>query len=631
MPHRRHHHRTIKQDSKTHLVRLLSALIGLTFGFAGGRMFSTPVDDAKNLVLAREADTGQGSEIPRLPAIGTPVLDRVLACVRMDEDSLGGVLAALQEDWRRTAAQPDSPGRHMLYLRLLFSRWTDLNGRHALNAALTVKNSRFSSMALEAVMTEWGLRDPGGASNSVTTIPWIADRQRAMLALVRAGMRQGPVEVLALIQKVKIIPQPLLLEAAGAEWMHRDSSFAQRRLMEVPGMETSLPAGGALAQWLLEDPAAFVAWRRADPAQAKSMPRLRFSEAALTPGRLTRLARVLAVDFGSLDAGTAWLAEAGGSSARPLISAIVGPRAAADAELKSWQEKAAAMPPVDSARGWLPRLAHYRDLAAIAARYAAADPAAALQWLASLPAEEMAEGLAPIAAQAWLDQAPVTAPPQLVAGDLSNSVFRAAAVLAVDRMVRTDPRKSLESLTDLKLDAAAVQSLQSAALLQLSSSDPAAMLDWLAAHPGMKVPASTITAALKSLAITDAPGAVQRLRRVNQSSVSIEAIPAIFSVWVQNDRDEALQFLHSLPDGKERDAAILALLSSDLEMRDPFFAGNLLPECFDEALHLQDDTQRREMLRAVLQRMRELKLSADSSINHRSLRAADREAILKQL
>ena len=104
---------------------------------------------------------------------------------------------------------------------------------------------------------------------------------------------------------------------------------------------------------------------------------------------------------------------------------------------------------------------------------------------------------------------------------------------------------------------------------------------------------------------------------------------AIFGVMLQTDREEALRFLGALPAGKERDAAITEMIRSETAMNDPFFAANMLPDCFEQALQYSTDAGRLDLLRRVLRRMNEMNIAADSSLSHRSLRPADREALLK--
>jgi hypothetical protein len=107
----------------------------------------------------------------------------------------------------------------------------------------------------------------------------------------------------------------------------------------------------------------------------------------------------------------------------------------------------------------------------------------------------------------------------------------------------------------------------------------------------------------------------------------------IFGTWIRDDRDAALEFLRSMPAGKDREAAITVLVDSDVEisLNDELFAANLLPDCFEYALQFSGDEERLAALRRVLRSMKQMKVPAENSLSHRNLRAADRAALLKQL
>ena len=624
MAYHQHHHRQrdIASDRKTLLLRVMSALIGLTFGFAGGKFFAAPL----RLSSASASLAGAPGAAPVVPALGAPLEERVAAAVLMDEDALQGVLAAAHDDWVLGGSRAEGAPLAMLRLRMIFSRWTDLNGNSALRATLNLRDAGFGDMALESLMLEWGLRDPLAASQTITLIPWTGAQQRALAALIRAGVQRSPAEGLAFAAKINLVPQDFLRRVAGAEWMRRDASHALRFLLEETGMKGSVPAGAALGQWLLEDPAAFMAWRKAEPGVFKTIPLLRFPAEVLTPGRLTRLITVLRGEFGSLEAAFTWLRASGGSGVETVIAAIAPPLPAAEAEMKSWQGGASARPGAGTTDGWLARLAHARFLEALTS---CSDPAAALTWLAALPREEEAERLAPALARRWIAAAPESATSQLFSRDLANPVHRAAANTVVNRIVLSDPLKSLDGLGSLPLDPAAAAVFRATALQRLAAGNPAAMLDWLAAHPNVKAPAGDLSRALLSLAATDAPRAVAWVRKQANATESNGLIAGIFGVWLKTDRTESLKFLQSLPVGSERDQAITQLVSSDSAVTDPFFAGNMLPDTFGHTLQYSDDAGRLAALRSLLLRMGQLKISSETSLKNPALRPADRAALLK--
>jgi hypothetical protein len=209
-------------------------------------------------------------------------------------------------------------------------------------------------------------------------------------------------------------------------------------------------------------------------------------------------------------------------------------------------------------------------------------------------------------------------------------VRKAAAAAAVQRIVLTDPQRALETLSVMPLDESAANAFRAAALDQFAATSPAALLEWLAAHPGVAAPAATLGGALRTLAASDAPAAMQWIRRNAPHESRTELLADIFAIWIRRERAEALTFLESLPDGKERDAAIGLLVAGDIEMNDPFFAGNVLPEAFEQALHLSAEAGRIETLRRLILRMKQLNVPIESSLAHRGLRPADRDALTKQ-
>jgi hypothetical protein len=621
----RHRHRKKNRDTQRLLVTVMCALLGLTFGFAGGRFFPSPFGNPK---AGAEVSAGKPAEVKVLPAAGAPLVERMAAADLMDEDSLTGLLAAVNDEHLRGVAKNDPDRLAMLYLRIIFSRWTDLNPTSALKAALGLKHRWLSNEALGAVMTEWALRDTQVASQSLTLIPWAASRERAIAALMRAGVQRSPAEALAITDKITLVPQNLMRRAAGAEWMRRDAGHALRFLTERPGIGGTIPAGLALGQWLMDDPAAFTAWRRGDQGAATAIPLVRIPPDTLTSGRLTRLHMALLKEFGSAGAGAAWLSGAAGPSAR-AVTFTLAPDTAVPIEQNSWTERAAALPDAATPAGWLARLARARTLRRLASLHAAIDPAAVLQWLAALPPDEEAWRLSPAVAEKWLVQAPATAPEKLAAGDLANPVWKAAVTVTVNSMMRSDPLRSLQMLPDLKLPPEAARLLQSAALRELALSAPDAMLEWLEKHPGTELPPGSIATALKSAAAGNARRAIDWTQKHAPPAKRPALIADIFGIWLQKDRSEALEFLSFMAAGNERNAAIEQLVSNDTAMTDPFFAANMLPDCFEQALHHSSGAERIAALRRVLRRMQQLQIAPEPSLAHRSLLPADRQELLK--
>jgi hypothetical protein len=414
--------------------------------------------------------------------------------------------------------------------------------------------------------------------------------------------------------------------------MRHDASHALRFLTTDTGLEGTLTAGWALGQWLLEDAAGFMAWRKKDAATANAVPLLRFPADVYSAARLTQLQAVLQREFGSPEAGVDWLAKTGDAAARELIMMLRPPLAAAEAEMKAWESGAASRKDAKTGAGWLARTAHARNVGRMALRLADSDPAAALKWLAELPPEEEAALSAPSVAMKWMEQSPAGAPRLIFAGNLSNPVMKAAATVAAHGMAVIDPIKSLEGTADLPLDAAASQALKDSAFNQLATRDPAALLGWIKSHPGATVPAGATLSAVKSLAATDLPRALQWVREDAPAAEKARLSAGIFGTWIRSDRDAALAFLRALPAGPEQDAVIAVQLEADLEIsrNDELFAANLLPDCFEQALRISTDEERLGALRKVLQCMKDKKVPADRLLSHRNLRPGDRAALLKQ-
>ena len=621
MSHHYHRQRDLAAERKALLIRVMSAMIGLTFGFAGGIFLATPLrlTPAAATPLAAQGDK-------RLPASGAPLAERILATGVMDENGLEGVLAAIQDDWVHASLRPETATLARLRLRLLFSRWTDLNGGHAFQTSLKLTDAGFANLALEALMMEWGLRDPLAASQATTFIPWQAVQQRSLATMIRAAVLRSPAEALGLSAKINLVPQLFLRRAAGAVWVRKDASHALRFLLDEPGMTGTIPAGAALGQWLLEDPAAFMSWKKGDLGVSRTIPLLRFPADTVTPGRLARLDEELRTEDKTREAGLAWLRSAGTAGVEEVIAALAPALPAAEAEMKAWQAGAAGPPPVSTTEGWLAWQAHGRVLATITDW---PDSAAAMAWLATLPPAEEPERLVPALVRQWIAAAPESASTKLFSGDLSSPVAKAAASEAVGSMVYSDPLKALDRIGSLPLSPETAEAFRSTALRKLSSGNPTAMLDWLGKHAEVKAPGEDLSRALLSLAATDAPRAIAWVRSHAPAAESAGFIAKIFGLWVEEDRTEALNFLQSLPAGEAKDQVITQLLDSDLAVTDPFFAGNMLPDTFAQALNCSQDAARRAGLRRILARMGQLKLSTETLLKSPSLLPADRDFLLK--
>lgn len=622
--HRRHLASTNPPPRGRALVRIMSALLGLSFGFAGGYYagapLKVPADPSKGTRGTAPATTG-------IPGMGAPFHERLAAAPLMNEDALRGLFAALQEEWVRQTGQADRPARTLPALRQIFSRWTDLSGDKALAAALEVRDLQLCALAVEAVMTEWGLRDALAASQTIVSIPWAEGQRRALLALLRAGVLRSPAEGLALAGKLPLAPQNLLRAHAGAVWLRRDASHALQFLSGSQELPVTVSAGYALGQWLLENPSGFFAWRREEPAAAKTIPPLRFLPGTASAGRLSALEAALVQEFGTLAAGLEWLQGAAGTEAVAVLQTLGDPAAAWDAEMALWAQSNNARQPAATAAGWLARASHAAVLRNMTALLARTQPEAALDRLVSLPAEEEAAPLAPVASLVWLEAAPATAAAKLFAADLKLPVRLAAALPAVDRMVIAAPQKFLESLPTLPFDAATSGTLQARALRQLGMGDAPALFAWLEAHPGVEAPAEALAPAMRSLALTDPARAMQWVRRGAPPAAAPALAGEVLSAWLRHDRPAAYQFLSTLPPGSERDRLTALWLEHDLAEEDDIFAANMLPESFDLALSLSDAADRTKSLRRVVERMTKLRISPQAVLSHPRLSPAERTAL----
>lgn len=617
--------RVQKPDKLALPFRLLSALLGLSFGFIGGQFWALPL---KPDLMPEQTDAGTSAR--GIPPVGAPLPDRIAAAVRMDEDALAGVLAAVQEQWMRHSDEPGAAQEAMFQLRIIFSRWVDLSGVSALQAALKLKDSSLGDMALDALMSEWGLRDPLSASQSLTLIPWASAQERAALALARSSVKRSPADGLATATRLVAGAPAVRRGAAGAEWMRLDALHALRYLFNEPGIEASIPSGLALGQWLMDDPAALLAWQRQQQA-AQHLPLLRFPAGSFTPGRLARLGAALTKEFTTLDAGLVWLHRAAGPAAQPVIIALSPAEKAMDNEMQSWLAARGTLAPVSTTPGWLPRVRHDRNISDILPRLAIPDPPAALRMLAMMPPEDDAALMAPAVTAWWLEQAPATASTQIFSANLTHPVAKAAASAAVDGLISSDPLKALDSLARLPLAPADIAAHRATAFRQLSLSSPAAMLDWLTAHPDITAPDSALTTAIKNLAAADTARAQEWVQKSAPANLRPLFTGAIFDLRLRTDRDGALGFLDSLPPGTERDSALASLITADIALsrRDQFFAGNLLPDTFVRALQITADTARLELLRSLLAAMKDTGVASAAALAHPQLRPADRAALTR--
>lgn len=605
-------------DKLAPVLRVLSALLGLTAGFIAGQLY------APSLTL--EQKPAGRPDVAALPPAGAPVEDRVLATPRMNEDALTGVLAAVQDAWVKGGSSVRGAPHTERHLRQLFSRWTDLDAPGALRAVVQLRDRSLTELAVAALMAEWGLRDPLGASQNLTVIPAAAAREHAALALARSSVQRNPADGLALVKNLIAGAPPVLRSLAGAEWMRRDAGQALRYLLEEPGMAGTVPAGAALGLWLMEDPAAWLKWMRTSQP-AGGLPRLRFPAGSLTAGRLARMATVLARELPAPQSSAAWLTAVAGPFAAPVLAAF-DPASVLTGEGKSWQAALPALPPAETIPGWLARAGHARCLASVLPLLGAADAAAALRLLTDSGLEDGAPFAGALAAQ-WMEQAPASASSQLFAGDLSHPAAKAAAAAAVDALINSDPLSALDGLKKLPLEKAEMDALRAAAFGQLAATKPAAMLAWLAAHPDAPAPPELAALAVRNLAATDAARAGDWIRKSAPPGQRAQLAGMVFAVQLLLDRDAALESLTGMPAGEERDAILTALADADtaLSRRDRFFAGNLLPGSFVLALGITADAARLAVLGRILTTMKETGVPATASLAHPALRPADRAAL----
>ena len=605
----------------------MASLLGLAIGFIAGFLWASPFKS----VIKEQAAPGSAGSLA-LPPAGAPLLDRLFAVPRMDEDALAGVLAAAQADWQENRGASGSAYGAMLRLRMIFSRWTDLNAVSALKAALELKDHTYGDMAVEAVMSEWGLRDSQAASQSLSLISRWSTQQRATLAMVRNGVKRSPADGLATASRNPFASPVLLRGAAGAEWMRRDPFHALRYLFEgEPGIAGSIPAGTALGQWFLEDPAALLTWFDTEK-NARFVPLIHFLPEWFTPGRLSRAAAVLkARDAANPDAGLAWLYSRAGAFALPIVAAVTAPDRALGAEMQFWMSARPGLSAPESPEGWLPRARHARMLRDILPRLAALDPGASLKALSIMPPDDEAARLAPGITSQWIRQAPASAASQIFNGDLGSPVARAAASTAVNQLISSDPLKALDNLSRLPLEKRDLDAYRAAAFKQLSQFRASEMLDWLASHPEIGAPVEAITAALKTVAAANPAKAGGWVQSSAPAAERPRYSATVFEVQLRSDRDAALEFLRAQPAGAIRDAILGALAAEDigLSRRDRNFAGNLLPETFGYACQIGNDTQRLEILRNLLTAMKDTGVNTAPSLAQTTLRAADRAALTR--
>jgi hypothetical protein len=625
MAHHHHRHLPGRQPPPDKLalpLRLLSGLLGLTLGFLGGQFLANPLK--RDLIPPKKAVAAAAG----IPPVGAPLQDRVAAVARMDEDALAGVLAAVQDHWVRRSEEAGAKHEAMFHLKVIFSRWTDLSGSRALKAALSLKEAILGDLALEALMGEWGLRDPLSASQSLTLIPWSSSQVRAALALVRGSVKRSPAEGLSIATRLVAGAPYIRRGAAAAEWLRQNPLNALRHLFDEPGISATIPAGLALGQWLNEDPAAFLNWHRREMG-GRALPLLRFTSGTITPATLARLATVLTKEHGTLEAGLQWLHSAAGTAAQPFIFALSPADKAMNMEMQAWMTGREALPPASTALGWLPRHRHAASLNDLLPRLAIPDPAAGLRMLMAMPEADNPATMAPAVVRWWLEQAPATASAQIFAGDLNHPVGKAAASAAVEGLITSDPLQALDSLAKLPLTAEDIAAHRATAFHQLALSRPQAMLDWVTAHPDIPVPQEPLVSAVKNFAVSDGARAQQWVENTAPAALRPMLTGAIFELRLRRDRDEALAFLDSLPAGAERDGALAALATADIELsrRDHFFAANLLPDTFAKALQTAADADRLTLLRALLAAMKETGVATAGSLAHPHLRPADRTAL----
>lgn len=617
------HDNTMQQKDPTALpLRILCALLGLTFGFAGGRIYGP-----ENLLIDEvKTKSGTVRSLPETAGQVESVSQRIQSVLRMDRDAFAGLLADVQKEYERDAGMTGTEDRADLHLRTIYGRWADLDALGALKAALAIKNHALSRKAVLALFGEWAKRDPSGAVQSLATLPHVSTQGEASRVIVRAGAPRDPVAMLALIPKISGNPRPLLMAALGAEWMRLNASHALRRLLAEPVMNPVLVAGQAMAEWLAEDPRGVLSWRRGNQAVAEASPPLVLRPEVLNPARLTSMAAAMAEYLGSPEAGLEWLQKSMAPVGREAIAALAAPADYAKIYLKEWQSGAEKRPLLSSLSGWLERQRHMDVMGSISSRFAAEDPAAALAWSVALPGDEGAAAGKAVAV-VWLSDAPVSAPEKLYSVDLSSPAGRAAAGVAVSRLIRSDPAKALEMLPRLKLDPALSQSIQTRALAQLSGADPSRLLEWMAAHPEIKPPGEVVTAALKAMASENPGRALEHVRSHSAPEELPKESAAILSVWLTWDRAGAIVFLSTLPDGPQRDACTAVLTAADVAMTDPYFAANVLPESFEAALRMSDKAERQAALRNVFDRIKQMKVSDRSVLALPGLTAEDRAAL----
>jgi len=625
-PHNRHRHQQQRAsfDKIALFLRLLCALLGLTSGYIAGQFFAQPLQQASSPTVQPGAAVQES-----LPPAGAPLEERVAATDRMAEDALGGVLAAALDWWEQNRQTAGAVTRAQLHLRTIFSRWTDLDGTGALLAAAALRDCAYSDLAVEAVMSEWGLRAPHPASQSLSMIPGLSAQQRATEALVRAAVYASPAEGFEIARQAVTVPQYRLRGIAGAHWMRRDPHHAPRYLLdEQPGMEGAVTGGLALGQWLMEDPEGWLAWRKA-AMQITALPMLRFAEDVVTPARLNRVGAALQKHHDNMEDGQTWLVSAAGPAAQELIMTMIQPGDALEAEMRSWMSGRATLPPAADTGGWLTRWHHVERLRGLLPRLAAVDPRLAIAMTTAMPAEEEPTHFVPLITGPWLLQAPASASTSILSLEFAHPVAAAAAAATLESAIISDPLKALGGIARLPLEKSAADAHRATAFSLLAERQPGGMLDWLAAHPDVIVPAPVLARAVRNLATADPVKTGEWVRTQAPAVQRSSLLGAMFEIQILRDRDAALATLQIQPPGEEKDAMLSALTNADISLssRDRFFAGNLLPDAFLRATQITADTPRLTALRGILATMKSAGIAPEPFLSHSSLRPSDRAAI----
>ncbi len=474
------------------------------------------------------------------------VLQLLFGFTQMSDNSVGGpsttdeVRSFIQRDPELAIALldkvPNEFGRRIL-VESIGSAWAESDLKAALAWANQQTESKIKNAILEGVISSWAKTDLQGAFAYAQSLP-PGDSQDSTISKVFENAAQGDQGALAMMQSLPKGRTKDLAAKGISEFMSEDDPKAAFDIASGIGdldlrTRAEEKALFQLNFWSRENPAAATQWMQSLPVgDTKDM----LSES---------ISRPMAKNYpqAAMDIATG----IGDSDLRTTAQVDV---------VEQWSEKDPA-----AATQWMQSLPEGRtkDLAASAISQSMAknDPKAAMDMATGIgdsklrtEAQEKVVGQwsekNPAAATQWMQSLPEGKTKDIAASNISQS------------MAKNDPQAAMDMATGIGDSKLRTEAEANAARF-FYEKDPAAAIQWMQSLPVGQTKDS-VALGISYMSIWDknpqAAAAMDMASGIGDTGIRTRAETEVARAWMSHDPDAAIQWMQSLPVGQTKDSAL---------------------------------------------------------------------------